>query len=98
MDWWAVLQAVRRASLDGTRPFTALDVSREAKLEDTDASKGSQIASAWLGKFHRWGYVLPEGSAKGEKRWIRTFKITKYGLERKEPGPSPEWAKGKTKK
>jgi hypothetical protein len=95
MDWWTVLQAVRKASLDGKRPFTALDVSREAKIEATERSRPEQLASAWLGKFHRWGYVLPDGSAKGEKRWVRTFTITEYGLKRPEPGPSPEWKQKK---
>lgn len=93
MHWWDVLQAVRRVSLAGERLFTAVDVAREAGIEGTERSAPGDIASAWLGKFVRWGYVIQKGTAKGEKRWIRTYEVTKYGLERPEPGPPPKWMK-----
>lgn len=79
--WFDILLAVRKASLDGQRPITAQDVSREAKIRDTEKSSADQIASAWLGKFLRWGYVVVDGSAKGDRRWIRTYKVTRWGLE-----------------
>jgi DNA-binding IclR family transcriptional regulator len=37
------------------------------------------VASAWLGKFVRWGYVVRSGSASGEKRWVRVYELTKWG-------------------
>lgn len=91
MHWWDVLEAVRRVSLAGERPFTSMDVAREAGIKATERSSPERIASAWLGKFQRWGYIVQKGTAEGAKRWIRTYTITKYGLERPAPGPAPEW-------
>jgi hypothetical protein len=78
--WYAVLLAARKASLDRKRPFTASDVAREAGIKGTKVSSAERIASAWLGKFHRWGYVLRTGSAKGEKRWIGIYEMTDWGM------------------
>lgn len=85
--WYDVLLAVRRASLQGQRPFTAQDVAREAGIEGTERSSPERIASAWLGKFQRWGYILVEGSAKGARRWIRTYTVTDWGMRFK---PNPD--------
>lgn len=95
MQWWGVLLAVRRASHDGERKFTAIDLASEARFEDTEASSKEKLAAGWLSKMARWGYVKRSGSAKGESRWIRTFELTEYGKNRKEPGPAPKWAKEK---
>lgn len=89
--WWKVLLAIRQASLGGTRPFTVQDVANAVQMQGTERSTKEDMASAWVGKFVRWGYVRHEGKADGPVRKIRTFQITKYGLERKEPGPTPEW-------
>lgn len=96
MHWWDVLLAVRRASHDGERKFTASDVAMEAKFEPTEGSDARRIASGWLSKFTRWGYVKRSGSVKGESRWVRTFELTEYGKTRPEPTTGkPVWTEKK---
>lgn len=92
MQWFDVLMAVRRTSHDGGRDFTAFDLAVES-LFDRYPDRRKAIASAWLGKFARWGYVVRVGSVRGEKRWARKYKITGYGLKRPKPGPPPKWKK-----
>lgn len=55
--WFRVLEAARKLSPRDSHHFTAVDLAREAGLEDTEKSRGSQIAAAWLSKFVKWGYV-----------------------------------------
>ncbi len=66
--WFQILESVRKLSQNGSRSFVASELAE---------------AAGWLSKFVRWGYVLHDGSevpAEGSKRWIRKYKITKFGL------------------
>ena len=85
MTWYTILLGARRASHNGTRDITARDLAIEGKIPPSGSSGSEKIASAWLGKFARWGYVTRSGHIQGEKRWSRTYSLTKYGLERPEP-------------
>ena len=89
--WFVVLEAARKASRNGKRVFTAAELTEESELQGTigkdgfPVSKPEQIASAWLGKFCRWGYACRNGSTGNGKRWVRTYEMTEYGLKRKPP-------------
>lgn len=77
MTWYEVLLAARKsASKDGLLTSESLALGTGLPVK---------TASAWLSKFVRWGYCLREGSETGKARWVRTFKLTKYGLERGKP-------------
>lgn len=58
--------------------FNSTDLSLEAKIESTERSEAHQIASAWLGKFVRWGYVVRAGHDPGERSW-RGYSLTRWG-------------------
>jgi len=79
MTWMDVLEAVRKLSEAGE--FTAPDLAKEARIKKGEKSTADQIASAWLGKFCRWGYVIRKGTIPGQKKWIRMYEITKFGRE-----------------
>jgi len=96
-SWFRILESARKLSLNGGRPFTAAELAEAAAIEGTERSQPHHIASGWLSKFVRWGYVLQDGvvpRAEGDKgRWIRQYKMTKYGLTC-EPGASGSSAIG----
>lgn len=74
MAWQDILDAARRAALRG--PITSAAVAAEAGVDP-------RVASAWLGKFCRWGYVVRSGTTPGEKRWTRTYELTAFGIRYK---------------
>ena len=77
MDWYSVLLAARRCA--SRKPvFNSTDLSLEAKIEATERSEAHQIASAWLGKFVRWGYAVRAGHDPGERSW-RGYSLTRWG-------------------
>jgi len=81
-NWLLVLEACRRVAArakDGQ--FTAAEVALEAKIKATGKSTAQRIASAWLGKFYRWGYVMRVGSKSGSTRWIGLYELTSWGEE-----------------
>jgi hypothetical protein len=87
VNWYDILLGARRASHKGTRHITARDLASEVRIPASERSGPEKLASAWLGKFVRWGYAVRSGHIQGEKRWSRTYSLTKYGLERPEPQP-----------
>src|ERR1041385_4534703 len=82
--WFQILESARKLSLNGGRPFTAAELAEAAAIEGTERSKPHHLASGWLSKFVRWGYVLQDGvvpRAEGDVgRWIRQYRMTKFGL------------------
>jgi len=79
MDWYDVLKAARRiATRKGV--FNSTDLAEEARIEPTAKSGAHQIASAWLGKFVRWGYVVRAGHEPGERSW-RGYSLTPWGAK-----------------
>lgn len=88
MTWFQVLEAARRISeVSPTGEFTASELALEAGLQESKKSTADQLASAWLGKFCRWGYALRTGSSPGQKKWIRVYTLTKFGKEMKPNDP-----------
>ena len=67
MHWYLILKAARK--LD---PLTSYALAGEVGTT-------VNIASAWLGKFCRWGYVVRVGSARGARRWVRVYELTRWG-------------------
>lgn len=53
-SWYRILQAACRLCQDGKTEFTSHMLAREAGLH---GPRAGQVASAWLAKFVRWGYV-----------------------------------------
>ena len=86
--WVFVLEAARRASHNGEREFSSFDLVPEARLKATKRSEAVQIASGWLSKLARWGYVRRAGTAPHGKRWVRLYALTRWGkrFELKEGG------------
>jgi hypothetical protein len=77
VDWYSVLVAARRVA--SRKPvFNSTDLALEAKIEATERSEAHQIASAWLGKFVRWGYAVRAGHDPGERSW-RGYSLTNWG-------------------
>lgn len=79
--WFRILESVRKISLDGARSFTAAELAAEVGFERAGTATEQQLASGWLSKFVRWGYVVHDGTEKpeGAPRWIRKYQITKFG-------------------
>ncbi len=73
MHWYGILKAARRIAVDG---IVTSDKLAEAIGDET------RIASAWLGKFYRWGYVLrvgrQNGSGRGRPRTV--YQLTSWGV------------------
>jgi len=63
--WFRVLEAARKLSPGDRHVFTAAHLVKELGIEGTTDSKASQIASAWMGKFVRWGYARRVGQIAG---------------------------------
>jgi hypothetical protein len=94
--WFEILKTARDLSRNGASTFTSADLARAAGLEDTMPSaiargpnmgqmgKGStaqQIASGWLSKFQKWGYVTVAGKMQtGAPRPAFVYAMTKEGL------------------
>jgi hypothetical protein len=77
-----VLEAARKLSPRSDRTFTAAQLANEGQIADTEKSRGSQIASAWLSKFVRWGYVnFVEKIDAGGIRPTNTYVVTEVGHE-----------------
>ncbi len=80
----------------GKRAFTASALASEAGIQATIGDDGFpistalDIASAWLGKMVRWGYVLRAGSepSTGGKGWARLYILTSFGVNRRPPKAS----------
>jgi hypothetical protein len=60
--------------------FTGSQLAKSAGLSDTEKSKASQIAAAWLRKFEKWGYV-ERGAAidSNGPRKALTWKVSEKG-------------------
>lgn len=54
--WFGILEVCRKLGKNGGI-FTAADLDRVCRFKGTEDTRSSQIASGWLGKFARWGYV-----------------------------------------
>jgi predicted ArsR family transcriptional regulator len=75
-DWYQILEVVRSLSGKSGKSFTAHDLTQAADLPQV------QIASHWLYKFRKWGYVEVVGTAAGSGiRPLNVFEITDKGRE-----------------
>lgn len=75
MDWFNILKAARKCAEGEDRTVTAAELAAAARIPP-------DVASAWLGKFARWGYVLRTGrdtSRRGRPQTVYT--ITRWGME-----------------
>lgn len=84
MNWFEVLKAARRLSKRG-KEITAAALAEEAGIQRGEKSTETQIASAWLGKFAKWGYVkrveTPQDKLGG--RPVTFYEMTANGLDKK---------------
>lgn len=85
MSWYNILEAARRIGVGkgGPVPFTARMLADEAGIKQGKGKKATvhDIASAWLGKLYRWGYILPAGkTAPEEGRSETVYKLTDWGI------------------
>lgn len=90
--WYGVLKAIRDVvSAKGGDPleaaFTAEELAEEAGMaQSKSGASPSWIASAWLGKFVRWGYVVRGGKAPNVAgRAVQTYRITAWGMKKYAP-------------
>lgn len=93
--WFEILKSAR--ILSAKAPFASSDLAREAGLKDTFPSvitrgdragqmgKGStaeKIASGWLSKFKKWGYVeVVEKVQMGNPKATYAWRVTKEGMD-----------------
>lgn len=78
MAWFDLLKVVRKLSVEGE--ISAAALAQRARIEP-------KLASAWLSKFTKWGYVAPtEGPASsGRGRPVRFYELTEYGRTKEKP-------------
>lgn len=75
---WYQLLAIAR---DLESPFPATSLAEAAALAGTEKSTASQIATAWLSKFVKWGYaevVKREQGVSG--RTVSFYSLTEKGV------------------
>lgn len=88
-EWFRVLEAARRVGSRVGRggpealPFTASDLAMEAEIGAGAKGSPASIASAWIGKFVRWGYAKVH---RAEKRFtaghpVMYYVLTRWGME-----------------
>lgn len=79
MDWYGIL--LRARQLEKKTGYLS------SPMLAKDLGVPGRVASAWMYKFERWGYVLRHGtmSSGGKRRWARYFKLTKWGMSRGKP-------------
>lgn len=76
VTWFEVLMAAREFK----DPFTKDDLADAAGISAGPKSSPGRIASAWLTKFARWGYVRRVGEIKGAGiRPTYQYKVTEKG-------------------
>lgn len=76
--WFEILEAAKKLGDD----FTGSSLGAAVGLIGTKESSPTQIASAWLLKFEKWGYVqrtgtVPSGGPRPSVTWV----VTKKGQE-----------------
>lgn len=73
-SWFEVLESARVLSSSEKSNFTAADLMRAAHLSEL------KLASAWLSKFAKWGYVIKAGVEPGAgKKPFTVYKLSNYG-------------------
>ena len=70
--WIAVLQAARRILQKGG-VLTSTALAEETELE-------TKVASAWLFKLEKWGYVSKDQKYITGKRWSWSWALTRWGF------------------
>ena len=84
ISWREVLLAARKISQtteDGV--FAATDLAEALEIKSTERSTSTAIASAWLSKLSKWGYLLRCGKRKGSSgrgRKQTLYHLTRWGL------------------
>jgi hypothetical protein len=76
--WFDVLLSARRILSRG-EVLTSIGLAGESGIE-------TRIASAWLFKFERWGYVLRKEKVATRKRWSWSWSITTWGTKARVKG------------
>lgn len=76
--WFDVLLSARRILSRG-EILTSIGLALESGLE-------TKVASAWLFKFERWGYVLRKEKVATEKRWSWSWSVTAWGTKARVKG------------
>lgn len=81
--WFGILEACRKLGKNGA-VITSERLNDEMNFRETDEATPLQIASAWLGKFAKWGYV-ERGESDKSKVGLRggrppsTYTMSKLG-------------------
>ncbi len=83
MGWYNVLLTARGIGIKRNRTvaFTSTQLAHALGIESTDERNSSSIASAWLCKFRRWGYVVLAGEAQSTGgRPPKMYILTSWGV------------------
>lgn len=76
IDWFGLLELARELSPSLKHTFTAPDLAKQAGWSGADV----QIASGWLYKFRKWGYVDVTGTVAGNSiRPLNVYVVTEKG-------------------
>ena len=77
-DWFSLLTLARELSPDPKATFTAPHLAAQAGLKGSEV----KIASGWLYKFRKWGYVDVVDTVRGDSiRPLNVYVVTKKGHE-----------------
>jgi hypothetical protein len=75
-DWFSLLTLARELSPDSKATFTAPHLAAQAGFKERDV----KIASGWLYKFRKWGYVDVVGTVQGGSiRPLNVYVVTEKG-------------------
>jgi len=81
--WFQILEQCRELQAQKGGAFTSEDLSQFANLKGTPTTSSAAIASAWLGKFTAWGYLVRGEPIKIEGKVGRptsTYLLTEDGM------------------
>ena len=84
--WFQILEQCRELQAQKGGAFTSEDLSQFANLKGTPTTSSAAIASAWLGKFTAWGYLVRGEPIKIEGKVGRptsTYLLTEDGMLRR---------------
>lgn len=76
--WFDALLAARRILSRG-EVLTSIALAREWDVD-------TRVASAWLFKFERWGYVKKDEKVATGKRWSWAWIVTRWGTRARVKG------------
>jgi len=88
MDWFNVLEGVRKICPKDDSPFTSITLANALHFKAVGKKTVQQVSATWISKFVKWGYARRIGDeANPGHKPIAVYVLTKYGWEVKRQVP-----------